>query len=107
MSSIDKDLKVLAQFIEINYSNQHKSCHKVNVVAHGNEVNLCKECNELLSYASHRREVCPLDSKPTCKNCHIHCYMPEMRDKIRKVMRYSGIHLIKRGRIDLILYYIF
>jgi len=105
MSSIDKDLKVLAQFIEINCSNQHQSSPKVKVEAQGVEVNLCEECCELLSYASHRREVCSLDPKPTCKNCHIHCYLPEMREKIRKVMRYSGIHLIKRGRIDLILHY--
>ena len=105
MSSIDKDLKVLTQFIEINCINQHQSRPKVSVESHGVSASLCDECSELLGYASHRREVCPLDPKPTCKNCHIHCYQPEMREKIRKVMRYSGIHLIKRGRIDLILHY--
>ena len=26
--------------------------------------------------------MCPLDPKPTCKNCKIHCYAPENRAKI-------------------------
>jgi hypothetical protein len=34
------------------------------------------------------------DKKPTCEKCPIHCYTPEMRDKIRKVMRYSGLRMI-------------
>ena len=31
-----------------------------------------------------------MKSKTFCSNCKIHCYSPEMRDKIQKVMRYSG-----------------
>ncbi|MFW2365981.1 MAG: nitrous oxide-stimulated promoter family protein, partial [Desulforhopalus sp.] len=33
--------------------------------------------------------------KPTCGNCTIHCYKQDMRDKVRKVMRYSGPKMIR------------
>ena len=29
-----------------------------------------------------------------CRNCKVHCYKPEMREKIREVMRYSGPRMI-------------
>lgn len=52
---------------------------------------LCKECGELRNYAFSRSDQCPfMKSKTFCANCKIHCYKPEMREKIRKVMRYSG-----------------
>ncbi len=51
--------------------------------------------------------MCPLDPKPTCKNCKIHCYAPENRAKIREVMRFSGMHMIIRGRVDMIFHYLF
>jgi hypothetical protein len=31
-----------------------------------------------------------MGDKPTCLNCTVHCYLPEMREEIRTVMRYSG-----------------
>lgn len=56
---------------------------------------LCSECKELLSYVELRRSKCPFgDGKPFCSNCKIHCYKPEMREKIRKVMRYSGPRIV-------------
>lgn len=30
-----------------------------------------------------------------------------MRARIREVMRHSGMHLIKRGRLDLLVHYLF
>ena len=52
---------------------------------------LCDECKELYEYVEFRRSKCPWgDNKPFCANCPIHCYKPDMREKIRKVMRYSG-----------------
>ena len=52
---------------------------------------LCPDCEELLKYAKLRREKCPHgDNKPFCSNCRIHCYKPDMKEKIRLVMRYSG-----------------
>lgn len=56
---------------------------------------LCIECAELLKYVEFRRSKCPYgDDKPFCSNCKIHCYKPEMREKIRNVMRYSGPRIV-------------
>ena len=52
---------------------------------------VCEECNELLEYAYKRIEKCPLrPDKPTCKNCHIHCYDKKHKERIKTVMRFSG-----------------
>ena len=52
-----------------------------------------------------KRLACPLDPKPTCKSCHIHCYTPEQRQKIREIMAYSGRRMIMRGRLDYLWHY--
>jgi len=67
---------------------------------------LCSVCQDLLTYAIKRNELCPLDPKPRCKKCHVHCYKPEMRERIRKVMAFSGKHYMKRGRFDWIYKYL-
>lgn len=52
---------------------------------------LCEDCRQLIEYAEQRTEKCRFEKdKPVCVNCPVHCYKPEMREKIRKVMRYSG-----------------
>lgn len=56
---------------------------------------LCPECSQLLAYAEARLEKCPFGAdKPTCQNCTVHCYSPEMRQKIKEVMRFSGPRMI-------------
>ncbi|MFH1662375.1 MAG: nitrous oxide-stimulated promoter family protein [Chloroflexota bacterium] len=58
---------------------------------------LCDECAELLQYASQRLEKCPFgEGKTTCAKCPVHCYKPDMRQKIRTVMRYSGPRMLFR-----------
>ncbi len=58
---------------------------------HGSKDNLCPECGGLLAYVKGRLEKCPLKkNKPWCSKCTVHCYKPDMREKIRAVMRYSG-----------------
>jgi hypothetical protein len=61
---------------------------------------LCGDCEDLLEYARERLEKCPYDPKPKCKDCETHCYRPKYREKIREVMRFSGMHFARRGRID-------
>jgi hypothetical protein len=52
---------------------------------------LCADCDALSDYAMQRIEKCPFqDDKPTCAKCPIHCYKPDMRDRVRRVMRYAG-----------------
>lgn len=58
---------------------------------------LCAECAALLDYACCRLDRCPFgESKPTCVNCPIHCYRPEMRAKVKDVMRFAGPRMIFR-----------
>lgn len=56
---------------------------------------LCTECKALEEYARQRSDKCPfMENKTFCSNCKVHCYKPEMRDKIRAVMRFSGPRMI-------------
>jgi len=58
---------------------------------------LCGECTALLDYARERLVKCPYkDDKPVCTNCTVHCYKPEMRERVREVMRFSGPRMIFR-----------
>lgn len=58
-------------------------------------LNLCPECAALADYARQRSERCPfMETKTFCSNCRVHCYRPEMREKIREVMRFSGPRMI-------------
>lgn len=56
---------------------------------------LCPDCRALLDYANDRLEHCLFgDGKPVCARCRIHCYRPEQREQIRRVMRYAGPRMI-------------
>lgn len=58
---------------------------------------LCADCKDLVDYAFGRLDRCKFgDEKPVCSKCSVHCYKPEMRDKIRKVMRYAGPRMLFR-----------
>ena len=35
-------------------------------------------------------------NKPKCSKCPVHCYKPDMREKIKAVMRYAGPRMIYR-----------
>lgn len=55
----------------------------------------CKDCNQLIEYVEERTELCPfIETKTYCSNCKVHCYKPDMRAKIKVVMRYSGPRMI-------------
>lgn len=61
---------------------------------HGSK-QLCPECAKLDAYARMRSDKCPfMETKTFCSNCKVHCYTPEMREKIREVMRFSGPRMI-------------
>ena len=46
---------------------------------------------DLLRYVNERIDKCPMmEQKTFCSKCKIHCYRKEYREKIKKVMRYSG-----------------
>lgn len=61
---------------------------------HGGKT-LCPECAALDAYARMRSDKCPfMETKTFCSNCKVHCYQPEMREKIREVMRFSGPRML-------------
>ena len=65
------------------------------VEKHQREGILCTCCAELLAYATFRLEKCPFqEGKTTCAKCPVHCYKPEMRERIRQVMRVAGPRML-------------
>ena len=80
----EQEKAVVRKMIEVYCRKQHKS-----------KGELCTECKELRDYAILRSEKCPfMETKTFCSNCKVHCYKPEMREKIRQVMRFSGPRMI-------------
>ena len=58
---------------------------------------LCEDCEALRDYARQRLQKCPYqEGKTTCARCPIHCYRPQMRARIRTVMRYAGPRMLYR-----------
>ena len=109
-----KDLKVLLQFTAVYCREKHDDDRSVITTDESQLQRLplqkhpvCDECQDFLLYAFDRRLCCPLEERPVCKHCHVHCYEPRRRDKVREIMRFSGQYLIKRGRLDLLWHYFF
>ena len=74
---------------------------------HGSPGELCPECGELWDYALVRLDRCPFrENKPTCAKCPVHCYQPEMREKVRAVMRYAGPRMLSRHPVLAVLHLI-
>uniref|UniRef100_UPI0040576A2E nitrous oxide-stimulated promoter family protein n=1 Tax=Agathobacter sp. TaxID=2021311 RepID=UPI0040576A2E len=62
---------------------------------HKTKDGLCRECKELKEYACLRSDKCPfMETKTFCSNCKVHCYKPQMRERIREVMHFSGPRMI-------------
>ncbi len=62
---------------------------------HGTRNELCGECGKLLAYAQRKLIQCPMgENKPACTKCPVHCYEEEMRERIRKIMRFSGPRML-------------
>ena len=82
-SKREQEKRVVAQMIRIFCKKQH------------HQGDLCPDCREVLSYAMDRSDHCPfMESKTFCSSCKVHCYRPEMREKIRRVMRFSGPRML-------------
>ncbi|MDX1776201.1 MAG: nitrous oxide-stimulated promoter family protein [Desulfobulbales bacterium] len=85
-SRMKREGKTVAYMIGIYCRNKHRT-----------KGELCPDCLELLEYARLRLKNCPFqENKTTCGNCSVHCYKPEMRESIRRVMKYSGPRMIRR-----------
>ena len=83
-SKREREKEVVSQMIALYCRKQHHT-----------KGSLCSECEALTAYARQRSDRCPfMETKTFCSNCRVHCYKPEMREKIREVMRYSGPRMI-------------
>jgi hypothetical protein len=109
-----RDLKVLVQFVRIYCQARHADAPRSPAelpeevgTMFRRPVQLCPDCRGLLEHGLEKRRTCPLEPKPTCKNCRIHCYSREYRAKIREIMAFSGRKMILRGRLDYLWHYFF
>lgn len=67
-------------------------CHKKHSTKKGE---LCEEREKLYAYACKRIEHCQhMETKTFCSKCKTHCYAPEMKEKIRDVMKFSGPRML-------------
>jgi len=82
---IEKEKRIIATMIGLY-------CRKTHGTKRGS---LCAECRELQDYAHQRLIKCPFqDDKPVCRECRVHCYKPDYRQRVRAVMRFSGPRLL-------------
>ncbi|MBP6528373.1 MAG: nitrous oxide-stimulated promoter family protein [Prevotella sp.] len=80
---IEKDKNTIKQMVTL-YCR-----HKLNMTKPN------EEYQALIDYCSLRLDKCKWgEKKMACKNCPVHCYKPEMREKIRKVMIWAGPRML-------------
>ena len=85
---IRREKRTIDKMVHVYCKGNHKT--------KGNQ--LCLDCSEFLAYAFLRLDKCPFqEEKSTCGKCLVHCYQPQMREKAKKVMRYSGPRLLLRA----------
>lgn len=110
-----KDLKILRDFIYIFCREKHRQESKevfsvkdagIRQALGEKNLLLCQDCSRLLNHAMAKLLLCSYDPKPKCKNCETHCYAPGYRERIQEVMKFSGMYMIKHGRVDLMLHYL-
>lgn len=88
-SRIKREIQTIQAMISLYCSAHHPKRTKTS--GSGS----CAECTALLDYSIGRLSNCKHQgNKPTCGQCSIHCYRPEMQTKIREIMGYSGPRMI-------------
>lgn len=109
----EREQEIVSQMIALYCKGNHSVHRSVSLRERGGEMrqmregaalrergsgerwDLCPECAELEAYAHARSERCPfMEEKTFCSNCTVHCYRPEMRERIRTVMRYAGPRML-------------
>lgn len=98
-----REQKVVGQMIALycrknhntDYGMKNGASHDMSHNTDGIGGKLCDECSALCEYAAQRSRMCPFMEKKTfCSNCTVHCYKPEMRERIKKVMKFSGPRML-------------
>ena len=90
-----REKRVVSQMIALYCAKNHDVSARTETAHCGEKV--CPECLAMDSYAVFRTERCHAISagtKTSCEKCPHHCYRPEEREKIRRIMRFSGPRMI-------------
>ena len=88
----EREKAMVSDMILLYCQKQHKTLRKASGFK---KTDLCPECAELEKYARMRSDKCPfMETKTFCSNCKVHCYKPDMRERIRIVMRFSGPRML-------------
>lgn len=93
-----REEKTVSQMIALYCAGNHADAPKTSTAVCDEPV--CAQCAELDAYAALRTQRCrKMDVKTSCDACENHCYKPQMREKIRTVMRYSGPRMLGKHPI--------
>lgn len=94
----EREKRTISQMIAMHCAGKHSADARTEQAFCGERV--CPACAELDAYAVLRTQRCrKMDVKTSCEECGNHCYAPEMREKIRAAMRYSGPRMITKHPI--------
>lgn len=90
-----REKRTVSQMIALYCAGNHDAGARTERAVCGEPV--CPECAALDAYAALRTERCrKMDVKTSCEQCGNHCYKPEMREKVRAVMRYAGPRMLTK-----------
>ncbi|MEB3024802.1 MULTISPECIES: nitrous oxide-stimulated promoter family protein [unclassified Parvimonas] len=79
----DREKKVITEMVKLYCRKNHKKGE------------LCDECREVLNYSLKRIDNCKyMETKTFCSNCKNSCYSPEMKEKVKKIMKFSGPRML-------------
>jgi hypothetical protein len=77
--NLEKEIKTVRIMVEMFCRHHH------------GKGELCEGCKTSSEYAENRIRKCTFGAKkPVCAECTIHCFKPNMRSRIREVMRFAG-----------------
>ncbi len=93
-----REMKTISQMVALYCAENHEAALR-HTPAYCEEL-VCEECAALDHYATERTRSCrQMDTKTSCDECPYHCYKPEMRTRIKAVMRFSGPRMITKHPI--------
>lgn len=91
----EREKRTVSQMIALYCAGNHDASARTEQALCGEPV--CPACAELDAYAALRTERCrKMDVKTSCDECENHCYKPEMRERVRAVMRYAGPRMLAK-----------
>lgn len=94
----EREKRTISQMIAMHCAGKHSAASRTEKAFCGDRI--CSECASLDTYAVLRTERCrKMDVKTSCEECENHCYAPEMRERIRAAMRYSGPRMLTKHPI--------